>query len=301
MRRVRARSLQVDRLAGFNCANLEQRQKLTDAGPRAVSDFFDDRLGEAGRVRLKTPTPWIRDWVYDTALRKSATLDVIRSQDGLPQRILIVGVAVPKRPGALEAIMAELAKSRHHVDCVALPMKPQGKFANIDEAITAAPAPLASYDWLVITDDDVGLPPGFLDNYIALASAADLSISQPAHRFASYASFAITQRRFRTLVRQTNFVEIGPITVLHARTFSALVPFPASRWCWGLDVVWAEIARREGWRMGIVDGVPIRHLQPVAKSYDKSEAVAEAKAMFADLGIRMSRAELMTSADLLRA
>ena len=266
-----------------------------------VSDFFDNQSGLVRRVRLKTPTPWCLDLLGDLQLRRSRRLAALKAARGPRQRILAVGVAVPSRPGRLEAIMRTLSDTRHHLDCVTFPMKPQGKFANTDEAILAAPAPLESYDWLVITDDDVGLPPHFLDDYLALAVAADLAISQPAHRFASYVSFEVTRRKFGSLVRESNFVEIGPLTVLRKDAFADLIPFPASRWCWGIDVIWAEIAKRRGWRMGIVDGVPVRHLKPIAKSYDKGEAVAEARALLSKYDVQRSRAELLTSTDVLAA
>ena len=168
-------------------------------------------------------------------------------------------------------------------------MKPQGKFANVDEALAQAPRPLSDYDWLVIVDDDVRVTPGFLDRYLALATAAGLDVSQPAHRFASYASHSLTRRRFGSLVRESNFVEIGPLTVLRAATFADLLPFPKSRWCWGIGVLWSDIARRQGWRMGIVDAEPVQpHLSPVARSYDNQEAIDEGRDMLKAFGVELS-------------
>jgi len=74
-------------------------------------------------------------------------------------------------------------------------------------------------------------------------------------------------------------VEIGPVTAFHADTFAALLPFPPLRMGWGLDVHWAAIARRHGWRLGVVDALPVAHLSaPVADAYPRVEAVAEAEA-----------------------
>jgi hypothetical protein len=79
-------------------------------------------------------------------------------------------------------------------------------------------------------------------------------------------------------VRETNFVEIGPITAFHRDTFGVLVPFPDLRMGWGLDVHWAALAAQHGWRIGVVDATPILHLNPAAENYPRAEAIAEAEA-----------------------
>ena len=216
-------------------------------------------------------------------------------------RVLIVGVEVPSRAGQLGKIAERMSKSRHDVDVSILPMKPQGKFANVDEAISKAPRPLSDYDWLVITDDDVAFREGFLDSYLALAGAAELDISQPAHRFASYASYQLTRRRYGSLVRSSRFIEIGPITVLAARTFNQLIPFPSSRWCYGIDLLWSALTMRNDWRMGVVDAAPIRHLSPVAQSYDKSEAFAEGKRLLEHFEVALSRADVLKAEPMIQA
>ncbi|HEY7076938.1 MAG TPA: hypothetical protein VH418_16290, partial [Solirubrobacteraceae bacterium] len=45
-----------------------------------------------------------------------------------------------------------------------------------------------------------------------------------------------------------------------------------------LDLHWAALARREGWRLGVVDALPVRHDQAgVASAYPHADAVAEAQ------------------------
>lgn len=240
------------------------------------------------------------DRIYDAAIRRNADLADTCRRFQTPQRILITGVEVPSREGQLDQVIAKLRRSeRHQVDVSAIRMKPQGKFANVDDAIAAAPRPMSDYDWIVITDDDVGATDGFIDTYIAIAQRADLAISQPAHCFASYASFEITRRRFGSLARTSHFVEIGPLTVLHSRTFSQLLPFPPSRWCWGIDALWSEIARKNGWRMGIVDATPIQHLAPVGKSYNSAAAIEEGRELLARYGVTRSGREFLMSSRIL--
>jgi hypothetical protein len=84
-------------------------------------------------------------------------------------------------------------------------------------------------------------------------------------------------------VRETAFVEIGPVTALHRDTFELLLPFPAVGMGWGLDAHWAWLAREHGWPIGIVDLFPIAHLAaPAAAGYAREEAVAQARAFLAD-------------------
>ena len=79
-------------------------------------------------------------------------------------------------------------------------------------------------------------------------------------------------------MRQTAYVEIGPLVALNAATFDALLPFPPLRAGWGLDAHWAAMAREHDWPLGIVDATPIRHgIRRIAASYDRDEAIAEGR------------------------
>jgi hypothetical protein len=80
-------------------------------------------------------------------------------------------------------------------------------------------------------------------------------------------------------VRETCFVEIGPVTAFARCTFSTLLPFPELRMGWGLDVHWAALAREHGWRCGVIDAVAIRHrAAPAASAYSREQALSEARA-----------------------
>jgi hypothetical protein len=88
----------------------------------------------------------------------------------------------------------------------------------------------------------------------------------------------VTRRRLGSAVRETTFVEIGPITAFGRRAAAELIPFPDLRMGWGLDLHWAALAERRGWKLGVVDGLPVRHdLGAVASAYSHDEAVAEAR------------------------
>jgi hypothetical protein len=86
----------------------------------------------------------------------------------------------------------------------------------------------------------------------------------------------VTRRRPRTLARRTRFVEIGPVTALHADAFPVLLPFPELEMGWGLDAHWSAAAAAAGLTLGVVDATPIRHLRPIAATYPRAAAEAEA-------------------------
>jgi hypothetical protein len=59
-----------------------------------------------------------------------------------------------------------------------------------------------------------------------------------------------------------------------------------------LDVFWAQVAKRQGWRIGVIDAAPIRHLRPVGSSYDTIAAKNEAIAFLSSQAVTISKAEM---------
>jgi GT2 family glycosyltransferase len=208
---------------------------------------------------------------------------VAANEDAIPgappsRRILVLTVARPDHRDAVRRTATELHGSAHAVTIdSAPPGEERGKFENVN--LLLAGHRLADYDWLIVADDDIELPRGFLDRFIALAERFELQLAQPAHRLRSHASWRLTRRRPGSLVRETAFVEIGPLTLLHPDTFAHLLPFPELRMGWGLDAHWAALAVEHGWRLGIVDATPIAHLvRPAGDAYSREQALAEARA-----------------------
>jgi hypothetical protein len=189
--------------------------------------------------------------------------------------VLAVGI---ERPDSLmAAARAELVRSRHAVDVVTAPQGERGKFENLNALLAAHPP--AAYDWLLVVDDDVALPRGFLDAFLCAAERTGLKLAQPAHRLHSHAAWPVTRRQPGATARETTFVEIGPVTAFHRDTFEVLLPFPEGlRMGWGLDVHWAAVAAEHGWPIGIVDATPIGHTQqPAGSGYARDAAEAEAR------------------------
>jgi len=199
------------------------------------------------------------------------------------QRVLALGVERPERRELASAIRAELLRSRHDVELHTRAPGSQGKFENLNALLAVHGRALDTYDWLLLVDDDIVLPHGFLDRFLFLCERFSLMLAQPAHRLNSHAAWPVTRRRVRSVARETSFVEIGPVTAFASPTFSALLPFPELRMGWGLDVHWAALAREHGWRCGVLDAVAIGHrAAPAAASYGRDDAIAEARRFLAE-------------------
>ncbi|HET9073071.1 MAG TPA: glycosyltransferase [Solirubrobacteraceae bacterium] len=201
---------------------------------------------------------------------------------GTPRRVQVLALERPDRPNILGPALAELGAGRHDVAVLRGAVGDRGRFENLNRLLGDPGVTLADRDWLIILDDDVALPRGFLDAFLFLAERWDLALAQPAHRRLSHAAWPVTRRHGGAVLRETHFVEIGPLVAFHRRTFSRLLPFPGLRVGWGVDAHWGAVALAEGWRCGVVDATAMAHyLRPVAASYDATAAVAEMRAFLA--------------------
>jgi GT2 family glycosyltransferase len=258
----------------------------------------------AGRVREALapgpvpPAPGTPDYASGrsgtlsrTTAATGAARDLAAALGGLPQaarlrraarrsprrRVLVLGVARPEHARDVARIARELRRSHHDVELhLEPPRTGAGKWANLNAMLAEHPPGAA--DWLLLVDDDVRLPRGFLDAFVLCAERFGLRLAQPAHAFASHAAWEVTRRRPGLLARTGRFVEIGPVTALHRDAITALLPFPDLRMGWGLDAHWSAVAAERGLPVGIVDATPVRHLRAVAGAYPRDEAMAEAEA-----------------------
>jgi hypothetical protein len=156
-----------------------------------------------------------------------------------------------------------------------------GKFENLNRVLAAAGA--NGFDWLLVLDDDLVLPACFLDRFVGICERFGLDLAQPAQSQRSHSAWRVTRRRPASLVRETRFVEIGPLTAFGPRAAAELLPFPELRYGWGLDLHWAALAAQRGWRLGVVDATPVRHERAtVGAAYATADARAEAERFLAD-------------------
>ena len=253
-----------------------------DPAPPAPAPGVDDFLsGVSGTVGgLRGQGRRARDVLAD--VRTCLERRTVRRQAAAGHacaRVLVLGV---QRPGSLmPSAMRELERSAHDLTIAVGPLvDSRGKFANLNAQLTGHD--LGAQDWVLVLDDDVQLPRGFLDVLVDQSVRHDLKLAQPAHRLHSHAAWPVTRRQGAG-TRRTTFVEIGPVTLFHRDVFATLLPFPAQlQMGWGLDAHWAAVARERGWRVGIVDAVPVGHtVAPAGTAYSREAALAEARAFLA--------------------
>jgi GT2 family glycosyltransferase len=261
------------------------REALAETGAVAdvgADDFLSGESGDVSGLRATTRAT-IGDAMCDLrALARAEPWRLRAAARSLPRRrVLVLAVERTDAPNLLADARRELARSRHEVTVVSKAVGGAGKFENLNALLREHPA--AGHDWLLVIDDDVALPRGFLDVFLFLAERFDLALAQPAHRRRSHAAWRVTRRRPGVVAHESRFVEIGPVTAFHARTFETLLPFPELRFGWGLELHWSAIARARGWREGVIDAVPIAHaLRRVASAYASDDARAEARRFLSD-------------------
>jgi hypothetical protein len=211
---------------------------------------------------------------------------------GKPRSVVVVGIYRDAEP--ISSVVDELRVSRHDVtfrlgamgdvpgrlreETVRSHMS-GGKFQNLNALTDGIETP----DWLVIVDDDVTVPRGFLDAAVELCERLDFALAQPAQTRHSNANWNLTKQRFLTVARETHFVEVGPVTLVRADAQRLLLPFPADlRYGWGLDFHWAQIMKDAGLRQGVLDALAVVHAsRKVASTYSWDAAQEEGRSYLA--------------------
>ncbi len=265
------------------CARTDQPGPVP--APTGADDFLSGHSGTVGG--LDGVVRELRDTATDAweiASVRRLRLDLAARHDPPLRSVLAIGVVRAQHATLAAGVRAELERSRHKVELRTCPPGELGKFENLNRLLAelAGGAPIQECDWLLVVDDDIVLPRGFLDRLLFLCERFDLQLAQPAHRSRSHGAWPVTRRRSGSVVRETRFVEIGPVTAFARTTFDTLLPFPRLRMGWGLDAHWAALAREHGWRCGVVDAVAIAHrAAPAASAYSHEAAVSEAREFLA--------------------
>jgi hypothetical protein len=244
--------------------------------PPQPEEFLSGETGHVAGIR-RTAIRTIGDALLDLRGRRAE-----RELNGLAKtspRRRVLGLSLFRPESAhIDAAVQELQATRHEVrlELGSTATLTGGKFQNLNVLLEKAEP---QFDWLLVFDDDVELPQRFLDRFIAVAEHFDLAIAQPAQTLMSHAAWRVTRRRGNSLVRETRFVEIGPVTLFRKDAAQALTPFPDLKYGWGLDLHWAALAQERGWHLGVVDALPVKHESaPVGASYRHDDAIAEAQA-----------------------
>lgn len=175
---------------------------------------------------------------------------------------------------------------------VSMVREPRPRFELLNELLGGID--LGGYDLLLVCDDDVTLPEGFLDRYLELVARHDLALAQPAHAHGSVVENAIVEQMDGLDARLTRFVEAGPLFSIRRDAFRVLLPFDeGSPFGWGYEVVWPVAMEAAGLRMGIVDATPVtQHPRRAAPHAPPVEW--RARKAFLDKRPHVSRAEAFT-------
>jgi len=207
------------------------------------------------------------------------------------KEVLVIGVYLADQPNYVDdavRVFSETSHYRVHQNWVALNGEPpSGRVAGVTVEKLFEKVPkcellnqlveehdLERYEWVIVCDDDVALPEGFLDAFLTLQARLDFAIAQPARTANSHIDLPIVEQHPGVLARQTLWVEQGPVVSFHRSAFEFVFPFDlTSPMGWGLENVWSLEASRRGLAMGIVDNVPVDHSlrEPVA-NYAREEA-----------------------------
>jgi hypothetical protein len=233
--------------------------------------------------------------------------------ESTPKRILALGVYLCDRKNTSPGVVQELRKSSVHNVTQRWARIGIRKGAALVEAVTvmSSPAPIPKFkilnqmlkevsmrdfDVLLVLDDDIVLPRGFIDAFIAAQQQCDFSLCQPARTHTSWIDHRMVEQEDGLMGRQTRFVEIGPVFSIRSDLFDTLLPFDErSPMGWGLDFVWPILVEGRGLKMGIIDAVPVDHsLRKPVQSYSFRQAVQE-EAEFLSTCAHLSREQAFTT------
>ncbi len=208
--------------------------------------------------------------------------------------VLVVGIYLCDRENNVVEIARELGDSREWrveqrwiaLGRAALPpslaaltawrqRRRRGKFVLLNALLARVDA--GRHDYVLVCDDDIALPPRFVDRYLELVTRYDLALAQPARTHDSYVDHWLVEQLDGLVARRTRFVEIGPLLSMRRDAVPLLTPFDeVSPMGWGYDAVWPVVVEEAGLRMGIVDATPVVHKmrKPVGHYDTRDEAIA---------------------------
>jgi hypothetical protein len=116
------------------------------------------------------------------------------------------------------------------------------------------------FEFILVSDDDIELPPSFLDSYLRLVERHDFALAQPARAHGSYVDHPFVEQLDGIRARRTNYVEIGPLLSMRQDAARLMLPFDTSSpMGWGYDFVWPRLLGAAGLKLGIVDATPVEH------------------------------------------
>ena len=204
--------------------------------------------------------------------------------------VLVVGIYLADEPNLVPTLVARFGESRRfhvtqrwmaigassvprHVQRVTLTRRltRAPRVALLNELIRAKD--LGRFEFVVVTDDDIALPPAFLDEYLTRVQRYDFALAQPARTLDSHIDHWFVRQLPGIEARRTRFVEIGPLVSIRRDATALVLPFDEDAGMgWGLDFAWPRLLERHGLRLGIVDATPVQHaFRPPLTNYTRAD------------------------------
>ena len=219
-------------------------------------------------------------------------MDSNDSSQALKNSVLVVGAYLLNRPNNIEHIVHNLHNSQNWNVVQKWVALGEGDIPKALSHLTALQQKdfvpkfilmnrlmhdevLKRYEFVVVCDDDITLPDGFLDTYLGLQNRFDFSLAQPARTHTSYIDHQFVGQLLGIKGRWTRFVEIGPLFSMRQDIFQEFIPFDEeSPMGWGYDFVWPCIIEKIGCRMGIIDATPVEHsMRKPVDNYEYDDSV----------------------------
>jgi hypothetical protein len=128
---------------------------------------------------------------------------------------------------------------------------------------------LSQYEYIFMPDDDLDCTCDDINRLFDLCRRFDLILAQPSLSVDSYVSHAITIHNPSSLIRFTNWVEIMAPLFHRSALNICQQTFCENLSGWGLCTLWPHLISQLPGRIGIVDGVQVKHTRPIyGPNYD---------------------------------
>jgi hypothetical protein len=216
----------------------------------------------------------------------------LRVRDSRCPAVLVLGVYLCDRPSMVGHLVRRFARARRFAVTQAwVAINGESKDRRVNQATVARVDGLVpkfsimnrllaeqnwrNFDFLVVVDDDIVLPPNFVDCFLALQMEFDFALAQPARTWNSFYDWKFCTERSGVCARRTRFVEIGPLVSMRGDFAREILPFDErSGMGWGYDFVWPVVAERANLRLGIIDATPVDHsLRGQATTYARDAEI----------------------------
>ncbi len=209
----------------------------------------------------------------------------------LRESVLILGVYLANRSNHISQIVRNNFASRDYqvTQCwIAIGGEsPDSVVRNVTVEVHPDPIPkftllsrllsqiqISQFEYVILMDDDIVLPDGFLDNFLRAQSCLEFGLAQPARTPGSYYDHLFAVQVPGLFARETRWVEIGPVVSIHRSIYDCIFPFDlSSPMGWGHENVWAYELARRGCKIGMLDAFPVDHsLRQQAAFYNWHDA-----------------------------